>query len=140
MLEEVISHEKEEEITQEAPKIAATTEDELEKVDSASAAVVQNVEVPPADQLQKVDEVEENTEEKAQEVADSVEEGFPEDQDMHDVAKILVSQRMSEGHDEIDSQEIEQENHAGFDLNVEDPSSNLNVYQDAQLDNNEEVL
>jgi len=59
---------------------------------------------------------------------------------MHDVAKILASQRMSEGHDEMDSQEIEQENHAGFDLNVEDPSSDLNVYQDAQLDNNEEVL
>jgi len=65
MLEEVISHEKEEKITQEASKIAATTEDELQKFDSASVAVVQNVEVPPADQLQKVDEVEENTEEKA---------------------------------------------------------------------------
>ena len=48
---------------------------------------------------------------------------------MHVVAEILVSQRMSEGHDEMDSQEIEQkENHAGFDLNVEDPSSDLNVY------------
>jgi len=60
---------------------------------------------------------------------------------MHDVAEILVSQRMSEGHDEMDSQEIKQaENQTDFDLNVEDPSSNLNVYQDAQLDNNEEVL
>ena len=55
---------------------------------------------------------------------------------MHDVAEILVSQRMSEGHDEMDSQEIEQaENQTGFDLNVEDPNSDLNVYQDAQLDN-----
>jgi len=60
---------------------------------------------------------------------------------MHDVAEILVAQRMSEGHDEVDCQKIEQEeNHAGFDLNVEDPSSYLNVYQDAQMDNNEEVL
>ena len=66
MLEEVVSHEKEEEITQDAPKIAATSEDELQKVDSVNVVVVQNVEVPSADQLQKVDEVEENTEEKTQ--------------------------------------------------------------------------
>jgi len=139
MLEEVVSHDKEKEITQDASKVAATSEMELQKVDSASDVVVQNVDVPPANQLQKVDEVEENTKEITQEIVDVVKEASQEDdQDMHDVAEILVSQRMSEGHDEVDSQEIEQEeNHVGFDLNVEDPSSNLNVYQDAQMDNNE---
>ena len=128
MQEEVASHEKEEQPTQDALKTAATTEDELQKVDSNSADVVQNVTISPTEQLQKV--------------VDAVEEASQEDdQDMHDVAEILVSQRIGEGHDEMDSQEIEQaENQSGFDLNVEDPSSDLNVYQDAQLHNNEEVL
>lgn len=142
MLKEVISHEKEEEITQDGLKFAATTEIKLQKVDSTSAAAVQNVTVSPAEQLQKVDEVEENAEKAAKKYVDAAEEGSQEDdQDMHDVAEILVSQRMSEGHDEMDSQEIEQaENQTGFDLNVEDPSSYLNVYQDAQPENNEEVF
>jgi len=137
MQEEVVSHEKEEEPTQDALKTATTTEDELQKVDSTSAAVVYNVTISPSEQLQKVVEVEENTNKTAQKVIDAVDEASQEDdQDMHDVAEILVSQRMSEGHDEMDSQEIEQaENQTGFDLNVEDPNSDLNVYQDAQLDN-----
>jgi hypothetical protein len=138
----IVSHEKGEESTQEASKIATNPGEEPQKNDSTIAAAVQNVTASHADQLQKVDRVEENTEKTAQKVADDLEEASQEDdQDMHDVAEILVSQRMSEGHDNMDSQEIEQEeNQAGFDLNVEDPSSDLNVYQDAQLDNNEEVL
>jgi len=40
MLEEVVSDEKEKEITQDASKVAATSEMELQKVDSASDAVV----------------------------------------------------------------------------------------------------
>lgn len=62
---------------------------------------------------------------------------------MHDVAEIMVSQRMSGGHDQMDTQVNEQdENQTGFYLNVEDPSSdfNANVYQDAQLEINDEVF
>jgi len=142
MLEEVVSHEKEEEPSQDALKVATTTETEFQKVDSNGVAAVQNVTVSPTEQLQKVDEVEENTEKTAQKVVDVVEKGSQEDdQDMHDVAEILVSQRMSEGHDGMDSQEIEQdENQTKFDLNLEDPNSDLNVYQDAQFDTNEEVI
>ncbi|XP_039683064.1 uncharacterized protein [Medicago truncatula] len=142
MQEEVVSHEEEEESTLDASKVDEISEKDLQKVDSTGVADVQNVDVPPADQLQKVNEVEENTEQTAQEVAYAVEEGSQEnDQDMQDVAEILVSQRMSDGHDEMEPQEFEQaENQTGFNLNVEDPSSDVNVYQDAQPENNEEVL
>ena len=128
MEEEVASHEKEEEPTQDALKTAPTAEDGLQKVDSNNAEVVQNVTTSPTEQLQKVGNA---IEEISQE----------DDQEMHDVAEILVSQRMSERHNEMDPQEFEQaENQSGFDLNIEDPSSDLNVYQDAQLDNTEEVF
>ncbi|AES97256.1 hypothetical protein MTR_5g047870 [Medicago truncatula] len=140
--EEDVSQETEEEPTQDEPQVAAISEEELQNVDSTVAVEVQNVDTPPTEQLQKVNEVEENTEQTAQEVAYAVEEGSQEnDQDMQDVAEILVSQRMSDGHDEMEPQGFEQaENQTGLDLNVEDPSSDVNVYQDAQPENNEEVL
>jgi len=134
-----VSQEKEDKITQYALKVAATTEDHLQKVDLTSDVVVQNVVDPPTEQLQKFVEVEENTEQAAQKL-DVAEE---DDQDIHDVAEILVNQRMSEGHDQMDTQVNEQdENQTGFDLNVEDPSSDFNakVYQDAQLEINDEVF
>jgi hypothetical protein len=85
--------------------MAGIPEEELQKVDTISAANVQNVVVSLAEQLQKVDEVKENTKKTAQKVVDVVEKGSQEDdQDMHDVAEILVSQKMSEGHDEMESQ------------------------------------